>query len=306
MKQILLLFCLLKSVFIIGQTNIYSKSFGNSNDDAIIFIHGGPSGNSTLFEYTTAEKLSEKGFFVIIYDRRGEGRSIDSLATFTYQECFNDLNNLYEKYNIKRANVIAHSFGGLIATLYSEKYPQKIKSLILSGALFSQQETYDNILKTTTKIYNSDNDIEKLKEIVDVKKLNKNSAEYRKKCFDLAYENKFFEMPKPTKSSENLRQEYDKTIFNNNIRNKNAAKIFYRNETLKNIDTKSNMKRLKTELKIFAIYGKEDKIFGESQLKKIKKIVGKTNFTLIENCSHYLFVDQQEIFIENIVNWLKK
>ena len=306
MKQITLVFLLLTTLFSNGQNNIYSKAFGKSKDKVIIFIHGGPSGNSTLFEYTTAEKLAEKGFYVIVYDRRGEGRSIDSLATFTYQEYFNDLNNIYKKYNIEKANIIGHSFGGLVATLFSEKHPQKVESLVLAGALFSQQETYDNILKTVIEICISNNDTLKLKKIKEVKGLDKNSAEYRKSCFELASENNYFKMSKPTKTSEKLRLDYDNNILGNNIRNQNAPIIFYKNETLKNIVTKSNIRKLKKQFKVYAIYGKDDRIFGESQFEEIRKIVGRNQFVLIDNCSHYLFVDQQEIFIDNIVNWLKK
>lgn len=50
--------------------SIYSKDYSNKNNPAIIFIHGGPSGNSNLFEATTAQKLTEKGYYVIVYDRR--------------------------------------------------------------------------------------------------------------------------------------------------------------------------------------------------------------------------------------------
>jgi proline iminopeptidase len=306
MKQIILAFFLLTTLFLNGQNNIYSKAFGKSKDKAIIFLHGGPSGNSTLFEYTTAKKLAKKGFYVIVYDRRGEGRSIDSLATFTYQEYFNDLNNIYKTYDIRKANIIGHSFGGLVATLFSEKYPQKVESLILAAALFSQQETYDNILKSVNEIYINSNDTFKLKKIKDLKNLDNNSAEYRKSCFELASENNYFKMPKPTKTSEKLRQDYDHNILDNNIRNQNAPILFYKNESLKNIETKSNLRKLKEQFKVYAIYGKEDRIFGESQFKEIRKIVGRNQFVLIDNCSHYLFVDQQEIFINNIVNWLKK
>lgn len=305
MKQIILLF-LLFIYFLSNGQKIYSKSFGKSKDEAIIFIHGGPSGNSTLFEYTTAEILAENGFYVIIYDRRGEGRSIDSLATFTYQEYFNDLINIYKTYNIEKANIIGHSFGGLVASLFAENFPQKVESLILAGALFSQQETYNNILKSVNKIYKTKKNTLKINEVKEIKKLNKMSAEYRKKCFDLASENNFFKMPKPTKVSEKLREFYQNNILENNIRNQNAPIIFYKNETLKNIDIKPNLIKLKKQIKIYGIYGKEDKIFGELQLKEIKKIVGKNNFMMINNCSHYLFVDQQEIFINNLVNWLKK
>lgn len=306
MKQIILGFLLLTTLFSSGQNNIYSKAFGKSKDKTIIFIHGGPSGNSTLFEYTSAKKLAEKGFYVIVYDRRGEGRSIDSLATFTYQEYFNDLNYIYKTYNIEKANIIGHSFGGLVATLFSEKYPQKVESLILAGALFSQQETYDNILKSVKEICISNKDTLNLKKIKDTKGLDKNSAEYRKSCFELASENNYFKMPKPTKTSEKLRQDYDDNILENNIRNQNAPIIFYKNESLKNIETKSNLRKLKKQLKVYAIYGKEDRIFGEPQFEEMRKIVGENQFVLIDNCSHYLFVDQQEIFINNVANWLKK
>lgn len=158
-KTYLFLFYILTSLTINAQPNpIYSKSYGQSENPAIIFIHGGPRGNSTLFEGTTAEKLAEKGFYVIVYDRRGEGRSIDTRATFTFQEAINDLNHIYQKYNIKKANMIAHSFGGLVGTLFTEQNPEKVKSLILAGALFSQQETYDHILGTTKKIYSAQKD----------------------------------------------------------------------------------------------------------------------------------------------------
>jgi proline iminopeptidase len=49
-----------------------------------------------VFEATTAQPLADKGFYVIVYDRRGEGRSLDSTATFTYREAITDLNEIYQ------------------------------------------------------------------------------------------------------------------------------------------------------------------------------------------------------------------
>ena len=98
-RIIVFLLCILTTQILNGQT-IYSKAYGESENPVIIFIHGGPRGNSTLFEGTTAEKLAEKGFYVIAYDRRGEGRSIDTTANFTFQEAIDDLNNIYKKYDL--------------------------------------------------------------------------------------------------------------------------------------------------------------------------------------------------------------
>lgn len=308
MKKTLLMFCCIITFIVNAQTNqaIYSKSYGQSENPAIIFVHGGPRGNSTLFEGTTAQKLSEQGFYVIVYDRRGEGRSIDTTATFTYQEAIKDLNELYKKYNIKKAHIIAHSFGGLVGTLFMEKNPEKVNSLILAGALFSQQETYDHILKTTKKNYTEKKDSLMLSKISDIESLPKNSAEYRKQCYEIASINNYFKMPFPTEEANEIRKNYELSEFGkNNIRNDNAPILFYKNESKNNIDTKPILKNLKKQVKLFAVYGQEDGIFSEKQLNDIEGIVKKQNFKIIENCSHYLFVDQQKEFIDTIKMWLK-
>jgi len=307
MKRItLLLFCFLTSQIINAQTIIYSKAYGERENPAIVFIHGGPRGNSTLFEGTTAEKLAKKGFYVIVYDRRGEGRSIDTTATFTFQEAINDLNNIYQKYNIKKANIIAHSFGGLVGTLFTEQNPEKVKSLILTGALFSQQETYDHILETTKTNFTDKKDSVMVSKILEIEKLPKNSAEYRKQCYEVASKSNYFKMPFPTKEANQLREDYEKSEFGrNNIRNDNAPILFYKNESKNNIDTKPILKKLKKQVKLFAIYGQQDQIFSEKQLIDMKKIVKKENFKIIDNCSHYPFVDQQTEFINTIEKWIK-
>ena len=304
-RIIVFLLCILTTQILNGQT-IYSKAYGESKNPVIIFVHGGPRGNSTLFEGTTAEKLAEKGFYVIAYDRRGEGRSIDTTANFTFQEAIDDLNNIYKKYNIKKANILAHSFGGLVGTLFTEQNPEKVTSLILAGALFAQQETYDNILKATKKSYSDKKDTLMVSKILEIEKLPKNSAEYRKLCYEVASENDYFKMPFPTKGASDLRKNYELNEFGrSDIRNDNAPILFYKNESKNNIDTRPILKNLKKKVKLLAIYGKQDQIFSEKQLFDMKKIVNQRNFKVIDNCSHYLFVDQQKEFIKTIENWLK-
>ncbi|KUJ59784.1 alpha/beta hydrolase [Flavobacteriaceae bacterium CRH] len=306
MKRLLLIFIFTISLFASGQ-NLYIKTYGNTKDKALIFIHGGPSGNSTLFEATTAQKLADKGFYVIVYDRRGEGRSTDLNAKFTYEEAFQDLNSILKKYHLQQVTLLAHSFGGLVATLYTAKYPKNVSSLILAGALFSQQETYDHILNSVTKIAKDKSDSDQLNKISAIEKLNKNSAEYRKACFDLAGENGYFKMPNPTEASKKLYSNYETSDFyKNNIRNKNAPLLFYQNEKQNNIDSRPLLKKIKAKgISIYAIYGKDDGVFSNAQISSIKSISGENHFALIENCSHYLFVDQQNQFLSQIEKWYK-
>jgi len=304
MKSIFLSIFFVFSFFAKGQ-NLYIKTYGNEKNKTIIFIHGGPSGNATLFEGTTAQKLADLGFYVIAYDRRGEGRSADPDAKFTFEEASQDINSIYKKYHLKKAIILAHSFGGLVATLYTNKYSENVSALVLAGALFSQQETYDHILNTLKKKYSADS--EQLKKISIVENLNKNSAEYRKGCYELAGENGFFEMPNPTAESKKLYADYEAgEFYKTNIRNKNAPLVFYQNEKQNNIDTKPFLKKIKSAgVPIYGIYGKEDGVFSSAQINSLKDITGEKHFALLDNCSHYLFVDQQATFLSNLKKWLK-
>lgn len=301
------LFSFVFSLFLISinAQHIYSKTYGNQKNPAVIFIHGGPSGNATLFEGTTAQKLADKGFYVIVYDRRGEGRSKDEDATMTFKESFKDLNDLYTLYHLKKAHILAHSFGGIIGTLFTDQFPKKVETLTLAGALFTQQETYDHILKQAKEYFKNEPLL--LKEISEIENLPKNSAAYRKRCYEMASKLNFFDMPDPTVESKNLRKEYEAgEFYKNNIRNQNSPTKFYQNEPLNNLDNTTVLKEIKRKgVPLFAVYGKNDGIFSEKQLNNLKSIVGKENFKLIDNCSHYLFVDQQNEFIRFIELKLK-
>ena len=304
MRLLITFFFLTFSILAKGE-NLYIKTYGNQKDKTIIFIHGGPSGNATLFEGTTAQNLADLGFFVIAYDRRGEGRSTDPDAKFTYEEAFQDLNSIYKKYHLKKAVLLGHSFGGLVATLYTNKYPQNVSALVLAGALFSQQETYDYIVSTIKKAHYGDS--KTLNKIAYIEKLDKHSAGYRKHCFDLASDENYFRMPKPTKASKKLYANYEAgEFYKTNIRNKNAPLLFYQNEKQNNIDSRPFLKKIKAKgIPIYGIYGKDDGIFSSAQISSMKAITGEKHFAFLDNCSHYLFVDQQAAFLSHLKNWLK-
>ncbi|MDY0904485.1 alpha/beta hydrolase [Pedobacter sp. CFBP9032] len=296
---ILVAFLFLYSAEVSGQ-NLYTKAYGNLHDPAMIFIHGGPRGNATLFEATTAEKLAAMGFYVIVYDRRGEGRSNDLSARFTFDEAFSDLNLVMKQYHLTKVSLIGHSFGGIISTLFSNQYPEKVDHLILADALFAQQESYNYILSQVKETVALKQDEISIKDLANVNTMDTLSAAYRKLVYDLASRFGYFKMSAPTKESARISKEYLNSDFSKqNIRNDNAPLLFYRNESLVNIDTKPILRKLITKgVKIAAVYGEDDRIFSSKQLNDLKLIVGDHQYHLISNCSHYPFVDQQEQFLK--------
>ncbi|MCW3464510.1 alpha/beta fold hydrolase [Chitinophaga nivalis] len=307
MKSIFVVVLLCLFCYQLPAQHLYSRAFGNPRHTPVIFIHGGPRGNSVLFEATTAAQLADKGFYVIVYDRRGEGRSSYENATLTYQEAFDDLHRIYQQYQLQRANLIGFSFGGLVTTLFAAKYPEKIQSIILTSALFSQQETYDHILDSVQQIYQQRHDTLELNNVALVKKSDRNTASYRSACFTLAGKNGFFKVPQPDAAARHLYQAYDTSSWRKqDIRHDEAPALFYQHEKRNNINVKPPLISLvRRHIPVYALYGKQDGIFSSKMIIDLKNIVGAKNFRYLDNCSHYLFADQQALFLQYMQQFLQ-
>jgi proline iminopeptidase len=309
MKSITLSAILVFATIISFGQSIYTQAFGNNKDKPIIFLHGGPGYNCANFEATTAQQLADKGFFVIVYDRRGEGRSKDANAKFTFNETFDDLNKIYQTYGIKKATLIGHSFGGVVATLFAESNPKKVEAIILVGAPVSLQETFKTILAKSKSIYKEKNDYVSLNYISMLEKMDSTSIEYSSYCFRHAMQNGFYTTKNPTEEAKLLYSKFKtdslliKYAFQMSFP---APKGFWENEKYTTIDLTSHLqsKQLK-EIKIYGLYGKDDGLYSSQQVTNLQNIIGLNNLKYLENCSHSVFIDQQTQFIDAVLTWTK-
>lgn len=284
------------------ENELYSKSFGKVDDPAIIFLHGGPGSNSYSFEYSTAQKLSNEGFYVITFDQRGSGRSKTfKNSKYTFEEASNDLNDIYKKYNLKKASLIGHSFGGTVGIKFSENNIEKVDKLFLVSSPLSYQDMFKTIIsncKDRYKAYKPDY----LKYIDMLEKTDPKSLDYSTNSF---YNAMTCGLYNPKNTSEEAKEIYknlftSKDSFYLSDSSFEPVEGFYKNEHYTTLDLKEDLSKLSKKLKIYGIYGVDDGLFDTKQLNDIKLIVGENNFKLFENASHGVFVDQQKEFI-NIV-----
>ena len=113
--------------------HLHYKTFGKGKP--ILIINGGPGMNSEGFA-SLAKELS-KNNLAIIYDQRGTGASkIDTISveTMTMELMLEDIESLRKHLNLEKWTVLGHSFGGMLASYYTSKYPEKVTSLILSSS----------------------------------------------------------------------------------------------------------------------------------------------------------------------------
>lgn len=309
MKTILTSFIILIASLMAQGQSLYTKTFGDSSAPSIIFLHGGPGYNCANFEVITAQRLADKGFFVVVYDRRGEGRSKAVEADYTFAESFDDLNAIYQSYGLTKATLIGHSFGGIVATLFATKFPDKVQSIVLVGAPVSLQKTFKHILAMSKSLYASKNDSENLKYIAMLEQMDTTSIAYSSYCFGHAMQNGFYTPKTPTAEAKSLY-----SLFRTDtLLTKYAAQMsyeapqgFWQNEKYTTLDLTAHLQALQAiEIPIYGLYGKEDGLYAPEQVRDLQALLGANQVMYLNDCSHSVFIDQQSQFIEAVITWAK-
>jgi proline iminopeptidase len=285
------------------------KAFGERKDKPIIFLHGGPGYNSANFEATTAPELSKRGFFVIVYDRRGEGRSKDPSETFTFQQTFEDLKTIYQQYGLKRSTLIGHSFGGIVATLFAESYPEKVQSVILVSAPVSMQASFRHILAQSKVIYESRKDSMNLRYLSLLEQMDTTSFEYMTYCLAHAMQNRFYSPKNPTDAAKSIYANFKTDTLLKKYASQmsyQAPKGFWKNEKYTGMNITQHIEAIQRKgIKVYGLYGKEDGLYSLQQIAGLQHQIGRSNLKYLDDCSHNVFIDQQAIFLETVKTWIK-
>lgn len=153
MKSLLLCFYLLISVVSAGAyTQKYERGYVTVGNDSLYYESAG-SGETILFIHDGVlpsavwdEQFSyfSGNYRVVRYDRRGYGRSSDARGDYSNLE---DLVEVFSELGIDRACLVGASSGGALAIDMTLKYPEKVSSLVLVGAVVGGF-SYTDHLKT--------------------------------------------------------------------------------------------------------------------------------------------------------------
>ena len=142
----------------------------------LIILHGGPGG--CVERYEPLEKLAEFGIPLIFYDQLGCGYSKvpkNHKISWNFRTFLDEFKNLVRYFDLKKYNVLGHSWGGMLALEYVCNFEHKnLEKLILFSTLPS------------TKIWNKEH----------MKMLGEFSSEERQSLLD-----------------ENDGKEYDKKVY---------------------------------------------------------------------------------------------
>ncbi|MBO3698191.1 alpha/beta fold hydrolase [Roseivirga sp. E12] len=117
----------------INGSDVFYKTMGDG--EPLLVVHGGPVlDHSYLLPHF---KELSKDYKLIFYDQRAAGKSslnVDA-TTMTLDGFAEDIEILRETLGLAKINLLAHSWGGLIAMKYALQYDQNLDHLILSNSM---------------------------------------------------------------------------------------------------------------------------------------------------------------------------
>ncbi len=270
--------------------NTHYQTFGKGKP--ILIINGGPGMNSEGFA-TIAQKIANLGYQTIIYDQRGTGKSVienPDTATITMDLMLEDIENLRMKLGIEKWTVFGHSFGGLLATHYAAKYPNKIEKIIFSssGGINMNFTNYvqNRINANLTQAQLDSLDFYRQK--ISAGDTSKETAKKRAEFLANAY---VYDKSYSPAIAERLIQ----VKFTIN------GLVF---QDLRRIDFDYTNKFKNFEPFVLVIQGKNDIISVETA-QEISDSFKNSKLILLENCGHYGWLDSEEIYMNEIDSFLK-
>ena len=95
----------------------------------IVLTHGSMDRQAAFARI--ARSLSQS-YQVLTFDRRGYGKSVKQRGTFSVDEQVSDLNEILEQFvTTHQVILVGHSFGGVVALSYAQRFPDAIAGLVI-------------------------------------------------------------------------------------------------------------------------------------------------------------------------------
>lgn len=114
------------------QLTVYIARAAHATAPPMIFVHGGPGVADPVGDFAEMSKLATDRD-VYVYDQIGTGTSsrLSDVRGYTLGRSVSDLAAVVQLTGAAKVELVAHSYGAAIATLYTAREPGRVDSLVL-------------------------------------------------------------------------------------------------------------------------------------------------------------------------------
>ena len=275
---------------------IYVREPVSVSKDTVIVIHGGFGANLEYMQ--DAVKGLENKFHFVFYDQRGSLLSspFADKRKLTFDKNVEDITQLMNELHISKAKILAHSMGSLVAMEFLKKHPEKVKNIVLVGAVRLVSE--DNRFMDNERVKKQVGWL--LNEREEVKNLLKPFEGLKP---DARMANKIWKIRFTAVNTFNVAKNYNKirgggAYFSQNVANVMPGTVNWK------YDYRPALTQNGKATIIFGDYDFQD-FNGENHLKTLKDFP-QISFKLIKNAGHNVWLDSPDIFKKELEDALTK
>ncbi|MFA6520410.1 MAG: alpha/beta hydrolase [Candidatus Paceibacterota bacterium] len=280
---------------------IYTESFGNPQNSAILLIMGAM--NQGIFWYDSfCEELVNTGFFVIRYDHRDTGFSsvIDFKNNqYNLDDLTNDAIDILNAYKISKANIVGVSMGGYIGQLLAINYPDRVESLTLISTTADHRPYMDVTMDNFSNKYELSYPSEKFIKYIESSKNNPPKTEEEFKNAQVEGWKIFF----GKELLEEDLKELIKLIDLSNKRNKNKVSPF--NHGLAVANSKDRLEIVKNiKAPTLIIHGENDVCFLVDHSKYLNSQISNSRLEIIKDMGHMFSLGESIKIVKYIEDFI--
>jgi len=272
----------------INGTELYTMTMGQG--DPVLVIHGGPGLNHRYFlPYLDPLARTHQ---LIFYDQRACGKSSVQVDTnaITLNNFIEDIEGLRKAYGITRLNLLAHSWGGLLALKYAIRYPGNIKTMILVDAIGASSAPNSEANRILADRFTpEDNDHRAA--IIRSKEFEQRDPEAIEALMKIAFKHQFYN----TAFLDSLRLGLDENY------GETSRLLQYLGSEVITFDFQSDLKNITTPTLL--IYGRYDpltELVGDG----LARNMNNAEYVVINQCGHFPFIEQQDKFMQIVTKFL--
>ena len=257
--------------------------------DPVIIIHGGPGLNHSYF-IPFLQGL-EKTKRVIYYDQRACGRSkTPSADSISIKFLVDDIEAIRNELKVEKLNILAHSWGAVLAAHYASRYPDHVKSIIFSNpAMLNRdfdQDAAALVKEKTTKTDSIDRANIFGSGTLDPKKYDE--------LLRISFRTSAFDRANVSKINLNLPANFleaNRALFN---------------ALMKDPDFNSDMYKVLPSFNfpVLIIHGQSDVIPLRS-IERLEKELPNDRLLVFKKSGHFPFVEETDAYNEAILKFLK-
>jgi len=260
----------------------------------LFLISMGP-GYAPNYLFEVADSLSND-FQVVVLHQRGTGLSkMDSISmqNMNMDLYLMDIEELRKHLNFEKISLMGNSFGGIITMSYAVKYPDRIKSFILvgSGGIDLEFLTY---FRSNIQSRLSIKEVEEIQKWSVLIKANERVREANYEMLKITVPAYFYDK----RHTERLLSDINEEFYNHLV-----SDLLWMDLITKSYDLKPKFKDFKPQVLI--IIGRQD-IVGETTAYKTNKSIPSSQLMFIEECGHFPWIEQPEIFYSAVREFLNK